>query len=49
MVNYHISVSRHLNGSYRVSGSSGQQMNQTVPQSNWPRVVLLKQEKRYER
>ncbi|OWY65649.1 hypothetical protein B7486_40680 [cyanobacterium TDX16] len=42
IVDHHISISRQLNGSYRVAGSSGQRMNQTVPQSNWPRVVLLK-------
>jgi hypothetical protein len=37
----HISVSRKPRGSYYVSGPGRQQMLQTVPQSDWPRVVLL--------
>jgi hypothetical protein len=37
----HISVSRKPRGSYYLSGPGRQQMLQTVPQSNWPRVVLL--------
>jgi hypothetical protein len=36
----HISVSRRPHGSYHVSGPGRQQMNQTVPQNDWPRVVL---------
>jgi hypothetical protein len=36
----HISVSRRPNGSYHVSGPGRQQMNQTVPQNDWPRIVL---------
>jgi hypothetical protein len=36
----HISVSRRPHGSYHVSGPGRQQMNQTVPQNDWPCVVL---------
>ncbi|MGB7439425.1 MAG: hypothetical protein WA919_00020 [Coleofasciculaceae cyanobacterium] len=36
----HISVSRQTRGSYHVSGPGRQQMEQAVPQSNWPRVVF---------
>lgn len=38
----HISVTRQPHGSYHVNGPGRQQMAQTVPQSDWPRVVLLK-------
>jgi hypothetical protein len=34
-------VSRQPRGSYYVSGPSRQQMIQTIPQSDWPRVILL--------
>jgi hypothetical protein len=34
----HISVSRSTRGSYHVSGPGRQQMQQTVPQSDWPRL-----------
>lgn len=45
----HISVSRKSRGSYSVSGPGGQKMFQSVPQNDWPRVVLLKpKEKIYE-
>jgi hypothetical protein len=36
----HICVSRRPHGSYHVSGTGRQQMERTVPQSDWPRVVL---------
>ncbi|MFB8791595.1 MAG: hypothetical protein U7123_22825 [Potamolinea sp.] len=36
----HISVSRQPHGSYHVSGPGRQQMNQTVPQSDWPRIFF---------
>jgi hypothetical protein len=36
----HISVSRQLRGSYHVSGPGRQKMEQTVPQSDWPRIIL---------
>jgi hypothetical protein len=36
----HISVSRQTYGSYHVSGPGRQQMDQTVPQSNWPRIFF---------
>lgn len=36
----HISVSRQPHGSYHVNGPDRQQMDQTVPQNNWPRIVL---------
>ncbi len=41
----HISVSRSTRGSYHVSGPGRQQIEQTVPQSDWPRVVLSNKEK----
>ncbi len=44
----HISVSRRHHGSYHVSGPGRQQMVQTVPQSDWPRIVLSKQESSHE-
>jgi hypothetical protein len=37
----HISVSRQPRGSYYVSGPGRQQMIQTIPQSDWPRVIFL--------
>lgn len=40
----HISVSRSTRGSYHVSGPGRQQVEQTVPQSDWPRVVLSNKE-----
>jgi hypothetical protein len=43
-----VSVSRRLNGSYHVNGSSRRSLERTVPQSNWPRVVLLKDTSCYE-
>ncbi|MDB9512541.1 hypothetical protein PN499_15220 [Kamptonema animale CS-326] len=39
-ISQHISVSRSTNGSYHVSGPGRKQMKQTVPQNDWPRVVL---------
>jgi hypothetical protein len=36
----HISVSRQTRSSYHVSGPGRQQMEQSVPQSDWPRVIL---------
>lgn len=44
----HISVSRHPHGSYHVSGPGRQEMEQTVPQSDWPRVVFASRENSYE-
>lgn len=45
----HISISRKARGSYSVSGPGRQKMSQSVPQSDWPRVVLSKpKEKLYE-
>lgn len=44
----HISVSRQLHGSYHISGPGRQQMVRTVPQSDWPRVVLSNKENSYE-
>ena len=40
----HISVSRSPRASYHVSGSGRQQMEQTVPQSNWPRIFFSNKE-----
>lgn len=40
----HISVSRRLHGSYHISGPGRQQMDRTVPQSDWPRIVLSNKE-----
>jgi hypothetical protein len=37
----HISVSRQPRGSYYVSGPGRQQMIQTIPQSDWPRIIFL--------
>ncbi|MBN3888140.1 MAG: hypothetical protein HWQ43_02790 [Nostoc sp. JL31] len=36
----HISVSRKTHGSYHISGPGRQQMDQTVPQNDWPRVLF---------
>jgi hypothetical protein len=44
----HISVSRSTRGSYHVSGPGRQQMEQTVPQSDWPRVILSSKENTHE-
>jgi hypothetical protein len=44
----HISVSRSTRGSYHVSGPGRQQMEQTVPQSDWPRVIFSNKEKNHE-
>lgn len=38
----HISVSRKTHGSYHISGPGRQQMDQTVPQNDWPRVLFSK-------
>jgi hypothetical protein len=38
----HISVSRRAHGSYHISGPGRQRLEQTVPQNDWPRVVLAK-------
>lgn len=43
----HISVSRQTHGSYHVSGPGRQQMEQTVPQNDWPRIVLSNKENDY--
>lgn len=48
IISYHISVSRRLNSSYHVSGSGKQRINQTVPQSDWPRIVFSKQKSSHE-
>ena len=45
----HISVSRQTRGSYSVNGPSRKRMFQSVPQSDWPRIVLLEpKDKLYE-
>ncbi|MDB9340228.1 MULTISPECIES: hypothetical protein [Cyanophyceae] len=36
----HISMSRKTHGSYHISGPGRQQMDQTVPQNDWPRVLF---------
>ena len=48
IIGYHISVSRRLNGSYHVSASGRQPMNQAVPQSDWLRVIFSKQKSTHE-
>jgi len=48
MSNQYISVSRTPRGSYHVSGPGRQKMEQTVPQSDWPRVILSQKNARYE-
>lgn len=44
----YISVSRKTHSSYHVTGPGRQQMDQTVPQSDWPRVVFSKQKSSHE-
>ncbi len=44
----HISVARQPHASYHVSGPGRQPMAQTIPQSDWPRVVLLNPKTIYE-
>ena len=44
----HISVSRQPRGSYHVSGPGRQQMEQTIPQSDWPQIVFSNKEKSHE-
>ena len=45
----HISVSRKARGSYSVSGPGRRKMSKSVPQTDWPRVVLSNpHEKPYE-
>lgn len=44
----YISVSRQPHGSYHVNGPGRQQMEQTVPQNDWPRVVFATRENSYE-
>ena len=44
----HISVSRSTRGSYHVSGPGRQQMEQTVPQSDWPRIFFFNEEKTHD-
>ena len=46
--NQYISVSRTPRGSYHVSGPGRQKMEQTVTQSDWPRVILSPKNARYE-
>ncbi|MEH2212752.1 hypothetical protein [Nostoc sp.] len=36
----HTSVSRKTHGSYHISGPGRQQMDRTVPQNDWPRVLF---------
>jgi hypothetical protein len=36
----YISVSRQSHGSYHVSGPSRQKMDRTIPQKNWPDVLI---------
>lgn len=44
----YISVSRRPRGSYHISGPGREQMKRTVPQSDWPHIILSKSEKNYE-
>lgn len=48
MSSQYISVSRKPRGSYHVNGPGRQTMEQTVPQNDWPRIVLLPKNNRYE-
>ena len=48
MSSQYISVSRKPRGSYHVSGPGRQKMEQTIPQSDWPRIVLSHKNNRYE-
>ena len=45
----HISVSRRPRSSYYVRGPGRQPLEQTVPQSDWPRVILSDSENSHER
>ena len=36
----HISVSRKTHGSYHVSGSGRKQMERSIPQNDWPYIIL---------
>lgn len=44
----YISVSRRPRGRYHISGPGREQMERTVPQSDWPRIILSKSEKSYD-
>jgi hypothetical protein len=44
----HISVSRQTHGSYHISGPGRQRMDQTVPQNDFPRVILSNKDNSYE-
>lgn len=44
----HISVSRKVHSSYYISGPGRQQMDQSVPQSDWPRVVFSNKQNNYD-
>ena len=44
----YISVSRRPRGRYHISGPGREQMERTVSQSDWPRIILSKSEKNYE-
>ncbi len=44
----YISVSRRPRGRYHIRGPGRQQMEGTVPQSDWPRIILSKSEKNYD-
>lgn len=43
-----ISVSRQPRGSYHITGSGKQKMQQTVPQNNWPSIILLNEKNSHE-
>ncbi|MEI2580981.1 hypothetical protein [Scytonema sp. PRP1] len=44
----HISVSRKAHGSYHISGPGRQRVDQTVPMSDWPRVIFSNKQNSYE-
>jgi len=44
----YISASRQPRGSYHVSGPGRQKMEQTIPQNDWPRVILSNSKSSYE-
>lgn len=44
----HISVSRKIHGSYHVSGPGRQQMNRSIPQNDWPYIVLQNEDNSHE-
>jgi hypothetical protein len=44
----HISVSRKIHGSYHVSGSGRQQMNRSIPQNDWPYIILQNRDNSHE-